>query len=164
MPAPAFDALASVTLSSQGQFQFTGFSTAYTDLMVVVTGWTTSGSDNAVSIQFNGNTSNYTYQRQGISGTGAFADNGTYPMFLGLANGNSVAGTSVFHILNYRQSAPKHVIVENYNQQTANTNGARSSTWGMWNNTSAITQIDIACSASSFQVGATANLYGWKRA
>jgi hypothetical protein len=164
MGLPAFEPLASITRSSAGQFQFTGFSSAYTDLMIVVTGWTASGGDNAVSVQFNGNTSNYSYVRMGISGSGVFVDNGTYPMYVGLANGNSVAGTSVIHILNYTQSGPKHVLAENYNQQVSNVTGGRTNCWGMWDNTAAITQIDVACSASSFQTGATANLYGWKRA
>lgn len=164
MAGTAVDLITSQTLGSPANFQFTSIPSTYTDLMIVIVGWTASGSDNAVNVYFNGNTSSYQYVRLGISGTGTFSDSGTYPCYVGLANGGSIAGSNVIHVLNYTQAAPKHIIGELFNQQTSNSTGGRYTTWGMWNNTSTINQVNLSCSASTFQTGNTAYLYGWKRA
>lgn len=159
MPAGStYTPIATTTLGSNvASYTFTSISGSYTDLILVITGTTTTNGIN-YWLQFNSDTgSNYSYTM--ILGTGSAASSGrsTSQTKWRVANNSSSTNTT-----------PTIVQIQNYSNTTTYKTGlarfgdASYGTWanvGLWRSTSAITSITVS-SDTNLASGSIYTLYG----
>jgi hypothetical protein len=156
MPTPTYTPLATVTLgSSASSVTFSSIPATYRDLVLVMSGTTTSIQ--AGLMRLNGDTgSNYSQVGMDGSGSSTSSFSGTVNTIDVWANGTTVSQASVV-IMDY-SATDKHKTV---------LNRIDNSTWGTralaarWANTAAITSILVyMAGGQSFNTGSTFNLYG----
>ncbi len=163
MPAGrTYTPLARTTLTStQSSISFTSISSAYTDLVLVVT---LKGSVEgfAPRIRFNNDTgNNYSWTR--LSGNGSTASSGRVNNTSNISLGSTanVYGADGFmaiaHIQNYANTNIYKTAIDRGNNAT---DGAEAIV-GLWRDTSAINRVDVVnTSSANFNIGCTATLYG----
>ena len=168
MPA-TYTLIASTTVGSGGtaNIEFTSIPATYTDLVVLFSLRTTRSFayDDPV-VQFNSNSSNYSYTV--LQGTGSavtsYRASSTSFIYLGECNGDtSTASTfsnQIMYISNYTSSNNKTVSITSAMEN--NTTAAYSDAIaGLWANSSAITSLKIySASAANLKQYSTAYLYG----
>jgi hypothetical protein len=153
-------AAASVSFSSIPQ--------TYTDLQLVISARTARAADpdDAVSVKFNSNTSNYTNRILQGNGSTASSTTGFFGQGYFVATATAAGatsntfGNSSVYVPNYTGSTNKSVTSDNVIENNA-TFSPINLIAGLWSNTSAITS--ITCdnfSVTNFQVGSTFSLYG----
>lgn len=144
--------------SSATNFTLTSIPATYTDLFLAIKSTATGTVD--WHMQFNGDTgTNYSYTYAYSQGADAYAG-----MYNNLTAQNDIyigefgTGTAM-HMINIFNYANTNVLKTATNLTSYNTvnHGADI---GTWNNTAAITSIKIFHSATSFNAGTTATLYG----
>jgi hypothetical protein len=163
--------ISSVTVGAGGatSIDFTSIPQSYTDLCLVVSGRSGSGSyETAFMLRFNGQTSTYLTQDlygTPATGTANSADNSGASAILpdtGTTGASTTANTfgSVFvHIANYAGATYKSVSFDGVSE----TNGSDSRQGiaaGSWSNTAAITSITVFPNTGSYVQYSTAYLYG----
>ena len=166
-PAGAYDALATVTVGSTSvaTISFSGIPQGYKHLQI--RGIARAVSGNAyMKIQYNGDTgANYTYHQLFGSGTAAAADAGTAQTGAGamaVAPGSIGAGIfapTIIDILDYSSTA-KNKTQRELSGFDSNGGGDIRLDSGLWLNTSAINQITLVISASTFAQYSQFALYG----
>lgn len=153
--------IATTTLgSSQSTVTFSSFS-GYTDLVLVTSAKTTSGSNDAV-IRFNSDTGT-NYSSTILSGSGSAASsarstNATYAFLdsYGWVT-SSDFNAAVTQIMNYSNSTTYKTVLSRSNNASAGVDAIVS----LWRNTAAITSITILLAGSlTFATGSTFTLYG----
>lgn len=149
--------LASVTLSSAtSSVTFSGISQSYTDFKLVL--WALGSSTKDVIIRFNSDTgTNYSYTQligDGSSASSSRASNSTsiYVDAYGVTTTDSLLST--IDIMNYSNTSTYKSILVRANDLRV------GATAGLWRNTSAITNITLSLTSSTFASGSTFNLYG----
>lgn len=169
MPAGnTFTPLASTTLSNSttNSYTFSSISQAYNELYIVCTGYTTTGGENSLGFQFNGDTGN-NYGWVGFEGVGSVAQGVgsnssiTQPNAqFGLITSAGVS-TSVGRIIGYSTSGIYKGILGQGGMSTR----VRGYT-NHWNNTAAINSVTVLITpnAGNWVAGATLSLYGIARA
>ena len=170
MSTNTYVALDKVTVSgsSTTYIDFTGLSSAYTDL-VIVGNFGTDSNNTYFKMQFNSDTTDSNYSGTYLRGTGSAADTGRYNG--GTATYWASAGTKlpynantgniIINLQNYSNSTTFKTSILRYNWVDAN--GAAASNAGLWRNTAAITSIRLLTTAgSNFYAGSTFSLYGIK--
>ena len=172
MANPTMTLIASNTVGSGGvsSVTFSSIPQTYTDLVVKVSARGTSGYENVIAAQFNGDASlspkNYQNTRLYGNGTAAASDT-LLTNYIQIAHANGPSGTAntftncEFYIPNYTSSNYKSTssdyVVE---QNLASTGTYQVLVAGLWQSTSAITSIALIPTAGNFTQYSTFYLYG----
>lgn len=164
MPTPTEIPIATTTLSSNASdVTFSSISGSYTDLIVVVSGAsTTAGSStNGLRWQINGDTgSNYSETQvygNGSTATSTGATNAT-DIGAGLLMQTSAGyfATNIIHFMNYSNTTTyKTVLTRNGGASVSTAANA-----ALWRSTSAITSIKFYRLTDQLKTGSTFTLYG----
>jgi hypothetical protein len=158
MPAgKTYTPLATTTLSSAAaSVTFSSISGSYTDLVLVVSGVTSSGTE-AVAVQCNSDTGS-NYSRTVLLGNGSTASStrATNQTSSGLGVLDSATqGNTIYHFMNYSNTTTYKTFIARGNVSSEQARVAV----GLWRSTSAITSI-TALVTTSFAIGTTFTLYG----
>ena len=158
MPAGStYTPIATTTLgSAQSSYTFSSIPSTYTDLILVVAGTLSTGSD--LYAQFNSDTGNnygkiLVYSVDGAGhGSAAYANVAQ----IGFANLSTVQGNSIMHVMNYANTTTfKSVLSRSTNGGT----GLQMNV-GCWRSTSAINAIKVYPAAGNLSSGFVLTLYG----
>ncbi len=150
---------------------FSSISTAYTDLVVKISGRTTEAANfTTLSLTFNGNTS-ANYSRKMIQGynSGAASSGGSSEtsLNLGYINGNnstaSTFGNMEVYIPNYTSANNKSVSIDAAQERNDETQAVLWLNAGLWAQTASINQITLTPAGGNFAQYSTASLYGIKK-
>jgi len=146
---------------------FSGISSAYTDLVVVFNGGTTS-SGPTMGMTVNGD-SGANYSDTALDGDGSTAISTRH------SNGNSfqitnnigIAGTlgaqtTLIHLQNYSNATTYKTVLFRTNNATSTGYPGVTAAVGLWRNTAAITSISLTTASTTFLSGSTFSLYGIK--
>jgi hypothetical protein len=156
--------IASTTLgSAAASVTFSSIASTYTDLVLVCNGLVTSNSETP-ALQFNGDTgSNYSWTLLSGDGTSATSGRSTSGASLTVipsawSGGWSSTSNSnaIFNIQNYSNATTYKTVLSRNNNVGSRVN----TSVGLWRNTAAITSIVCLATSTTFQTGATFNLYG----
>jgi hypothetical protein len=164
--------LQTVTVGAGGSatVTFSNIPQNYTDLKVVVSG-RNSVNSTAMGLNFNGNTSGYSFRRLWGDGSSANSGQGSsltiMEGIIGLPQNNYTAstfGNVEIYILNYTSSNNKSVSVDAVTETNATTSYQEIYA-GLWSNPAAITSILFTpADSGSFVQYSTFTLYGIKNA
>ena len=160
--AQTYDAIASYTFgSAASSYTFSSLPASWTDLILVVTGTTTSGANNC-RYYFNGDNTSGLYSRTSLYGTGSAAGSsrGTSSNYAYAADATTTQSPNIIQIMNYANSnvyktslvrggAADNIVITRVN---------------LWRNTNAITSITVDTDGSTWASGTTMTLYGIKAA
>jgi hypothetical protein len=167
MPA-TYEPIATTTLgSAAANIQFSTIPGTYTDLVVTLLVNTTSVDARIVRCTFNGDTgANYSATRLQGNGTAAAASASTgqanIPLTLNATTSTTIPTYYQFSVFSYAGSTNKTVLAEG--NADKNGSGVVDRTVGLWQNTAAITTINITPSSGNFNTGTVATVYGIKSA
>lgn len=158
--AATFEPIATTTLGSTAtSFTFSSIPSTYTDLKLVVTSISNTGSGQ-IGMRFNNDTG-ANYSRTYLYGNGTSALSGAQTgvdKIESLNYSGTLPKLTSYDIFSYAGSTYKTCLLVDSNDR--NGSGFTNSTVGLWRNTSAINRIDIL--GTTFDVGTTATLYGIK--
>jgi hypothetical protein len=164
MATPTYTPIESKTLgSSASSVTFTSIPSTYTDLVLIVNGGTSSGS-NSLYMRFN-NDSTSIYSTTYMYGNGSSATPGRLTTRDAAAIGYFVApGTgnefnSIVHIQNYANTNVYKTVLDRANSTSGTYPGAEASV-SLWRSTAAINRIDVLISSNTINAGTTLTLYG----
>lgn len=152
-----YSPIATVTLGSAlSQVTFSSIPSTYTDLVLVVAGTLTTGTDN-IALQFNGDTgSNYSVTY--LLGDGSAASSGRSSNITNA--GRCAMGTSsssaIYSINNYSNSTTYKTVIGRGGMASYGVDARVS----MWRNTAAITSILVFPTTYNFASGTVVSLYG----
>lgn len=160
MPAGnTYTAIATQTLgSAASSVTFSSISGAYTDLVLVISGYITAGTV-GVFLQFNTDTTtNYSTTYLYGDGSSASSTRASTQIYTQIGNmSDNAQVTQIAQIMNYSNSTTYKTVLSRYNN-TVNSVGA---TVGLWKATpAAITSVKILTNSSTFISGSTFTLYG----
>jgi hypothetical protein len=159
--ASTYEKIASTTLSSTAlTIDFTSISSAYTDIVLIITGTIATGG-NTVYCRINGDTGS-NYSVTGILGTGTTVGNSrltnnTNGVAVGGFNGYDTSQfTAILNFNNYANTTTYKTALGRWNQTSS-----VEANISLWRNTSAINQLTIRNNGSqNFNSGTTATIYG----
>jgi hypothetical protein len=154
-----YEKIATTTLGgSAASTTFNSISGSYTDLVLIVAGVTTSGTE-AVAVQVNGDTgSNYSRTVLLGNGSAASSSRATSQTSAGLGVIDSATqGNTIYHFMNYSNATTYKTFIARGNVASEQTRVAV----GLWRSTSAITSITVLV-GTTFATGCTFTLYGIK--
>lgn len=139
-------------------YTFNSFA-GYTDLVLVITGSTsTPGQD--ILITFNGDTGS-NYSRTYMLGNGSTATSGRNATQTSFVPGGAYLNTvSRLNIMNYANTTTYKTVVARHDSWDSYTVG----NVGLWRSTAAITSLTIATLTYNFIAGSTFTLYGIAKA
>ena len=162
--ATTYDKIATTTLgSSAASITFSSIAASWTDLRLVMTTTTSTGS--ITELQFNGDTgTNYSNTVLYGDGTSAYSSNLTTNNFIYTYAG-STATIPVFYtidIFSYAGSTYKTALLTGSGD--GNGSGRVANIVGLWRSTSAITSVTVLPNSGTYSTGTTATLYGIKSA
>jgi hypothetical protein len=159
-----------VLSSSAASVTFSAIPATFTDLVLRVSGRTDRGSTfNTVLVEFNSNTSNYSYTT--LTGQGSTASStrlssgssGSFGVISGDTNTANTFGSGELYLPNYTASQNKPYSVFTVNESNAATIINQGVYANLWQNTSAITQIKLTPdNTTNFISGSSFYLYGIK--
>jgi hypothetical protein len=163
--ANTYTLIASSTVGSGGaaDITFSSIAATYTDLVILLSARTTSGTADATRMVFNGSTSSYTARL--LEGNGATVSSAqpSPAYFIGTYNpSGATASTFSSHFVyvpNYAGSTNKSFSVDSVTENNATTAYANL-TAGLWSNSAAITSIKIDLAQGNLAQYSTATLYG----
>jgi hypothetical protein len=162
MATTTYEPLATVTASgsSSTQLVMSSIPSTYTDLVLVISGTSTSTTNN-MDITFNGDTTSGLYNRTYMSGygTGTEGNSAVGQNSIRLtANGivTTAPGTYIYFINNYANTVTGKTIVGRSN----NADYGTDMVIGLWNSASAITSITLSLTGSNFSSNTKFTLYG----
>lgn len=156
-----YSKIASYTIpSAVSSYTFSSIPGTYTDL-VLVSNPKVSSNQEAVQVQFNGDTgNNYSFTQLYGDGTSASSSRAASLGYIYLSNGTSATnyGTGVFNIFDYSNTTTYKTVIGRFNE-------AAYVAWsdaGLWRSTAAITSITLTVSGTSktLSTGSTFTLYG----
>jgi hypothetical protein len=163
-----FELIASSTVGAGGAaaITFSSIANSYTDLCVYFSLRSSDGSD-YISLKFNNSTSSFSGRF--LTGTGSAA--GSTSRTDNLYTGTTVPSSSTastfsngfIYVPNYAGSTNKSFSIDSVLENNATAAESRLMA-GLWSNTAAITQIDLAHPTANFAQYSTAYLYGVKNA
>ena len=148
---------------------FSSIPSTYTDLVLIVNGyWTTGGTDGiSISMQFNSDTgTNYSFTT--LAGNGSSASSTRQSSVSGIAigyiSGWSTANndTTTVQLMNYSNTTTYKTAIARQSVTTGSYPGAEALT-GLWRSTSAVNAIKLysgGAGTNTFAIGSTFTLYG----
>lgn len=167
--ANTYTLIQSVTVGSAGatSIEFGSIPQTYTDLQILISLRSNTGTGDDVLIRFNGLTTNLSSRT--LYGTGSAAGSLSYPTGPALINYTaatsataSVFGNGSIYIPNYAGSTNKSISGDGVAENNA-TASVQMLAAGLWSSTAAITQINILPNAGSAWLQySSASLYGIK--
>ena len=166
-PVGAYDSLATVTLSANtSSITFAGIPSGYKHLQIRASARYSTGTETGVKMRLNGDTgSNYAYHELYGTGTGAGAAAGTTQTAISdtmyINSTASVFGGAVIDILDYANTN-KYKTIRSLNGADVNGGGYITFMSGLWQNTAAITSIEMYVAANAMTQYSTFALYGVK--
>ena len=156
--------IATTTLASaQAQVTFSSISGSYTDLVLVMNGSMSSGSETA-RVTLN-NSASSIYSQTNLAGSGSSAASSRNSGQTSFRLGETYAGlgtarwTVLLNLMNYSNTSTYKTIL----MRTNDTAGEVAANVGLFRDTAAITRIDIYSRidlANTFAAGSTFTLYG----
>lgn len=154
-------AIATQTLASAAaSITFSSIAASWTDLRLVIVGKAASGLGSNGIIRFNGSTTGYSQTRINGDGASATSSSATSASGLNIVLGGSVSDAQpqmfTFDVFSYAGSTFKTTLMTGSADLNGSGNVIRSV--GLWQTTSAITQIVFL--GSTMDIGTTATLYG----
>ena len=168
--ANTFELIASSTVGSGGaaSIDFTSIPSTYTDLIVKLSGRTSSTGAiyEWVYIKFNSSTTGYSYRLLQGTGSSAASYSGTSQYSGDITDGTATAstfGNYEMYIPNYAGSNNKSFSVDAVTENNG-TLSIADLVAGLWSSTAAITAINLTPRTGSFVQYSTAYLYGVKNA
>lgn len=172
--ANTYELISKVTVGSGGaaNIEFTSIPQTYTDLVVLLSGRTTTNADNygEIDLSFNGAPSGTSYSWRNLMGTGASttsqngsSDSAIYDRGInGSGSTASVFSNDMFYIPNYTSSNNKSVSSDTVTENNAS-QAIATLTAGLFSTSSAITSLRFTVVyGTSFAQYSTARLYGIK--
>jgi hypothetical protein len=166
MPTPTYTPLATVTLGgTASSVTFSSIPATYRDLVLIISGRSTSTTGEAVMGRYNGDSgANYNNVRMGgLVGVGPFSNTATSQTSVQLgrlddsSSGNTSPSQAIISIMDY-SATDKH---KTSLSRSGTTREVVDSNAGRWANTAAITSIVISLAVGpNFVAGSTFNLYG----
>ena len=168
--ATTYEPIATTTLASTSAsvLVMNSIPSTYTDLILVMTGGTTAGS-NALYMRFN-NDSTSIYSTTYMYGDGSSAVSGRLTgrdaVAIGyyVEPGTSLEFNSIAQIQNYSNATTYKTVLDRANLAGTGTYPGTEASVSLWRSTSAISRIDVLVSSNTFNVGSTFTLYGIKAA
>jgi hypothetical protein len=163
-----FELIASSTVGAGGTsaITFSSISSSYTDLCVYFSLRSSDGSD-YISLKFNNSTSSFSGRFLTGTGAGAGSTSRTDNLYTGTivptASTSNTFSNGSLYIPNYAGGTNKSFSIDSVLENNATAAESRLMA-GLWSNTSAITQIDLAHPTANFVQYSTAYLYGVKNA
>jgi hypothetical protein len=158
MPAGStYTPIQSVTSTGQTTISFTSIPSTYTDLILVINGYSTAGYG-YISLNSTAKTTMSYTRLLGYSG-GALSDRATAGSGAGadgLSIGTSASGNEEMHFMNYSNTSTYKTILCRENGNSSNV-GAYVY---LWQSTSAINSIDLTAYSGTFASGTVATIYG----
>lgn len=158
--------LARTTLtSSASTVTFSSISSAYTDLVLVITGRSTrAATDDSLYLQFNSDTAtNYSYTE--LAGNGTAASSGrasTQTQIRPATNFDAASQASntftpiIINIQNYANTTTYKTTLSRNNMTAKEV----STVVGLWRSTAAVSTILLKCAVGNLEAGSTFTLYG----
>lgn len=130
---------------------------AYTDLVVVVSGATTSGANNC-RYYFNGDNTSGLYSRTTLTGNGtsAISSRGTASNYAYAADATTTQSANIINVMNYANTTTFKTAIS----RGGAGNNATTTRVNLWRNTAAITSITVDTDGSTWLAGSTFSLYG----
>lgn len=167
MPA-TYEPIATTTLgSATSTISFTSISGSYTDLVLVFAYKSNSTNQPTLRLTFNGSTTGYSGTQLTGNGSSAASYRNTSASFISIARVVGTPTTSggtatvVINFMNYSNTTTYKTVLA---RPSAAESGVEADV-GLWQNTAAITQIDITTATSNdFASGSMVTLYGIKAA
>jgi hypothetical protein len=162
--ASTYTPIATTTLGSPTiNVTFSSISSAYTDLVLVVSYSRASGGNN-ISLRLNGDTSNYSETYLEGDGSSAYSgrnnnDSNMRIAFIAGGTGTSQS-TMILNFQNYSNTTTYKTVLSRYSEAST----AVGSAIGLWRSSSAINSIEIGRASFDFTTGSTFTLYGIKAA
>lgn len=169
---PGMVFITSSTPTGVGTVTFSGITSSYTHLLVMVSGRSTAGASPGVNVQmtFNGDGgANYDLHQTQLINTSVAANSaaGQTSLLMGIVTWSnsttSNAGWGEARIFNYKDTGLFKVCRVSRGSVGAASVGAswvEGDGYGQWRSTAAITQIDLTLSAGNYTAGSVASLYG----
>jgi hypothetical protein len=158
-----YEKIATTTLGSAAtEVNFTSISGSYTDLILIMSGNSTTGNVYE-SLQVNSDTGS-NYSRTYLSGDGSITDSGrntsqTYFRFDAYSRVSSTGrNINIINFNNYSNSTTYKTFLARSNNSALGTDAVV----GLWRSTSAITSIRVFMDTSTWISGSTFTLYGIK--
>ena len=154
-----------VTVGSGGaaSITFSAIPDTFTDLVILVSARTTRAETNEqIFFRLNASTTNATSRE--LLGLGSAVATISEPFIAGYVSAASATadtfGNVVTYIPNYRSSVAKSLSIDSVSENNA-TQAIQSISAGLWNNTAAVTSIElVARFGNNFVQHSTASLYG----
>ena len=156
-----------VTVGSGGaaSITFSAIPDTFTDLYVVCSVRTNRGiaTFDGINIKINGSTANFSWRRLSALDGSLGSGNATNGESVYATSANATAntfGSGQIYIPNYRSSVAKSISAESVTENNA-TNNALDIRAMLWNDTTAITSIELySATSSTLQQYSSASLYG----
>ena len=152
--------------TATGTVSFSSISGTYTDLVLVITGKTSTGAYNC-RFRLNSDTgSNYSFTELYGDGTSAASARSTGQTSGRFDNYATPSTTGMYltvaHFMNYSNSTTYKTIINRANNAGGTYPGVQANV-NLWRSTAAVTQIDVSPAFSdTWAVGSTFTLYGIK--
>jgi len=168
--ASTYEAIATNTLgSAAASVTFSSISGAYTDLVLIISGQSTSGGNSdGLAIRVNSDTgANYSATLLRGDGTSAISSRNSNDTFYRIAfygqTGSAVLSsfsTTILNFQNYSNATTYKTLLARANVAADGT----AAVVGLWRNTAAITSITLVGYSGNLATGSTFSLYGIKAA
>ena len=162
-----YESIQTVTLgTSASTISFTSIPSTYKHLQIRVSARYTTGTEAGIKIRFNSDTgSNYAYHELYGTGTGAGATGAATQTAMSdmvyINSTASVFGAAVIDILDY-SNTNKYKTVRSLNGADVNGGGYVQLISGLWQNTAAVSNIEMYVSANAMAQYSSFALYGVK--
>jgi hypothetical protein len=157
MATSTYTPIATTTLvSAASSYTFSSIPQTYTDLVIVINGFTSfSSSADAYQVSFNGGSTGLSITRLYGNGSSASSDRYSTP-YAGWIS--TTRGADVINIMNYSNTTTyKTAITRSSSQGSYPIAGATAL---LWQSTNAITSVTISDTSGNWQIGTTFSLYG----
>jgi hypothetical protein len=164
MPTSTYEPIATQTLgSAASSVTFSSIPSTYTDLVIICNfGGSSGGQD--FTFRYNGDTgSNYSDTRMYGDGTNAISNRNSSATRItadSVGVSTSLQAFDTIQIFNYANTTTYKTCLV----RVADAAKSTEATVGLWRNTAAITQVDLAMTAGNLLSGSTFTLYGIKAA
>jgi hypothetical protein len=166
--AITYEPIATTTLgSATSTISFTDISGSYTDIVLIFGYKSNTTNQPTLKLTFNGSTTGYSGTQLTGNGSAAASYRNTSAAFISIARvvgtPTTVGGmaTIIMNFQNYSNTTTYKTVLA---RPSAAESGVESDV-GLWQNTAAITQIDITTATSNdFATGSVVTLYGIKAA
>ena len=159
-PVKTYDTIAFIALASTtASVILSGFDQSYRDLILTVSGTTTSG-DTSIKMQFNGDTgASYPYVRLYSESAGLGSDSNTLGDIRGIMGATTGVGHCQFHIMDFSDSGKFTTVLSNENNMGIDFMASRIN---RWSNTDPVAAITLTPTSGSFSAGTVFQLSGVK--